>query len=87
MNVYNKLFLLITQHIKNINNGKSKRMYDFSGRSYDTRISAGGRTEDSSGEGDSSYIKVLLEQLRVPLCCYIEYKGICALATDITNIS
>jgi hypothetical protein len=53
---------------------------------HERRINVSGRREESVSEYDCSYIKVQLEQLRVPLCCYIEYKGVCALASDATLI-
>jgi hypothetical protein len=86
MHIYNKLFHHITQHIKNVSNCKSKQAYNHSTRLFETRVSIDGRMGGSSFENDCSYIDVLLEWLRVPLCCYIEYKGICALAEDRTNI-
>jgi hypothetical protein len=74
----------------NHNNSK-KFFHDFSENLSlnETKINVEGKIipqvdEFSSGENHPYYIKVPLDHLRVPLCNYVEYKGICALAYDVT---
>lgn len=93
MNAYNQLHTLIVHHLKNLNNSKNFRSLGSIPLNTDLNLSQGSiqsltKSQILEYSNDIIYpahIKVSLDQLRVPFCTYMEYKGICAMAYDETH--
>lgn len=91
MQVYNKLFSLINTHLRNLN--KPNPLNTQASLSLSLTLSRSqayseGESKPISSETelghfvDPSHLNVSLRQLRVPMCTYVEYKGICAMVYD-----
>lgn len=94
MSVYNKLHSLIVNQIKNFRSTKTEVISSLNlsislslSQAISEKEVENSQTRINEALNYPSHIKVTMDQLRVPLCTYLEYKGICAMAYDETNSS